>query len=147
MKLHSIFSRCIIPLVMASSLLVLPVVAQDEAEEQESPLYESMDEANKALKSLRKIEEGDWAAGASAARAAAAGILKGVIHIPVLVTEMPEGKEKEVALADYRRLMGLSYASLCELELAYLSEDQAVVDEVRAKVKEIKKEGHKKYED
>ncbi len=65
----------------------------------------------------------------------------------MMVEEMKDGKEKTKAIADYRRLMGLSYAALCELELAYLEEDQAKVDAVMKKVKAGKKEGHKKYED
>ena len=51
------------------------------------------------------------------------------------------------AIADYRRMMGLSYADLCELELAYLDQDADKVDEVMTKIKAGKKEGHKKYSD
>jgi predicted negative regulator of RcsB-dependent stress response len=60
---------------------------------------------------------------------------------------MPDGKEKTKAIADYRRMMGLSYANLSELELAYLEEDEEKVDEAMKKVKAGKKEGHKKYSD
>ena len=143
MKKHSVLSRFILPVVAATFCLSQPAMAEEE----DTPLYESMQVANKALKSLRTIEQGDWAAGAEAARTAAAGMLKGLNYLPVIFTEMPDGKEKTVATADYRRLMGLSYASLCELELAYLAEDQALVDAATSKIKEVKKEGHKKYED
>lgn len=115
--------------------------------EKESPLHESMEQSGRALKSLRKIEKGDWSAGAKAVHDAAEGILKGIPYTPELIKEMPEGKEKVMALVDYKRLMGLAYAALCELELAYLSENQAMVDEAMKKVKGLKKEGHKKYED
>ena len=68
-------------------------------------------------------------------------------YIPKLVNEMPDSKEKTVAIADFRRIMGMSYAALCELELAYIAEDQVKVDAAMKKVKGTKKEGHKKYED
>lgn len=62
-------------------------------------------------------------------------------------SSMADGKDKAKALADYRRMMGLSYASLCELEIAYLEEDAEKVDAAMTKVKAGKKEGHKKYSD
>ncbi len=143
MNLNSVINKVVLAVVIMSSALTVSV----SAEEEKTPLYESMKEANTALKMLRKIDPSDWSAGAAAAREAAAGILKGFAYIPALVSEMPEGKEKTVAIADYRRLMGLSYASICQLELAYLAEDQALVEAAQANVKEVKKEGHKKYED
>lgn len=131
----------------ASVAFVIAQPAMAEGEEKESPLHESMEQSGRALKSLRKIDKADWAAGAKAVREAADGIRKGMEYVPELIKEMPEGKEKVIALADYKRLMGLSYAALSELEIAYLSEDQAKVDAAMEKVKGIKKEGHKKYED
>ena len=57
------------------------------------------------------------------------------------------GDEKAKALADSRRLLGLSYAALCELEIAYLEKDPAKIEAAMTKVKGTKKEGHKKYTD
>lgn len=116
-------------------------------DENDTPLGKSMEQASDALKSLRKIDKNDWAAGAKAARTAADGLRKGMEFIPALVKDMKDGKEKTKAIADYRRLMGRAYADLCELEIAYLEEDQAKVDAAMKKVKAGKKEGHKKYED
>ncbi len=128
----------------ASLCLVAPVVAD---EEDHTPLGEAMEQSAKALKSLRTIDKADWAGGAKAARVAADGCRKGMAYEPAMLKEMPEGKEKAKALADYKRLMGVCYAALCELELAYLDEDQAKVDAAMSKIKSVKKEGHKKYED
>ena len=116
-------------------------------DDDDTPLAKAMSQTSDALKSLRKMDKSDWTGAAKAARTAADGCRKGMEFIPVLVEEMKDGKEKTKAIADYRRLMGLSYAALCELELAYLDEDQAKVDAVMTKVKAGKKEGHKKYED
>ncbi len=116
-------------------------------DEDETPLAKAMEQTSDALKSLRKMDKSDWAAGAKAARTAADGCRKGMEFIPVLVEEMKDGMEKTKAVADYRRLMGISYADLCSLELAYLEKDQAKVDAAMKKIKAGKKEGHKKYED
>lgn len=135
-------------LLAALSVLIglfQPVMADDD--EKKTPLAEAMEQTSDALKSLRKIDRADWAAGAAAARKAAEGAREGMAYVPVLIEEMEEGKEKAVALADFRRLMGLSYAALCELELAYLEKDQAKVEAAIKKIKAGKKEGHKKYED
>jgi len=64
-----------------------------------------------------------------------------------LKNHMPEGPEKEVALADSRRLMGLTYAALCELEIAYLKKDDKLIAELAQSWKDLKKEGHKSYTD
>lgn len=106
-----------------------------------------MKQASKALKALRKLPKDDWAGGAKAARTAADGIRRGMEFVPVMIKDMQDGVEKEKALADYRRLMGLNYAALCELELAYLEKDAAKVEAAAKSWKALKKEGHKKYED
>ncbi len=46
-----------------------------------------------------------------------------------------------------RRLMGLTYAILCEMEIAYVKKDDALVKDLAKKWKGLKKEGHKKYTD
>ena len=141
---YTIFTkRFCLGLAFSLFAMSVPVLADDD----ETPLGEAMEQSGKALKSLRKMDKGDWAGGAKAARTSADGMRKGMEFIPALVKEMPDGKKKVKAVADYRRMMGLVYAALCELELAFLDEDQAKVDAAMTKIKAIKKEGHKKYED
>ena len=138
-------------LKMATSLCALALMASTELkaadDDDHTPLEETMEQTSDALKSLRKMDKDDWAAGAKAARTAADGVRKGMEFIPVLIKDMKDGKDKTMALADFRRMMGLSYANLCELELAYLEEDADKVEEALKKVKAGKKEGHKKYSD
>ena len=145
MKKNLFLKQLILPVFTASLVLCQPTMAADD--DDDTPLAKAMSQTSDALKSLRKMDKNDWAGAAKAARTAADGSRKGMEFIPALVAEMKDGKEKTKAIADYRRLMGLSYAALCELELAYLDEDQAKVDAVMKKVKAGKKEGHKKYED
>jgi len=123
------------------------VFSQPLTAKEDTPLGESMEQSSKALKSLRSIKKDDWEAGAKAARMAADALRKGMAFEPILLKDIKDPKEKAKALADYKRVMGVAYSALCELELAYLSEDQAKVDAAMKKVKAAKKEGHKKYED
>lgn len=106
-----------------------------------------MEESSTALKTLRKMDPNDWAAGAEAARKAADGIRKGMEYDPALAKDMKEGDKKIMFLAKYRRAMGESYVLLCELELAYLEKDKEKVDAVIAKVKESRKLGHREYKE
>jgi len=145
MKKNTIFNRLIFPVFAASLVFCQSAMADDD--DDDTPLAKAMEQSSDALKSLRKMDKSDWAGAAKAVRTAADGCRKGMEFVPVLVEEMKDGKEKTKAIADYRRMMGLCYAALCELELAYLDEDQAKVDAASKKVKAGKKEGHKKYED
>ena len=65
--------------------------------------------------------------------------------IPKQILELPEGPEKIRALADSRRLMGLTLVGYAELELAFLAKDEEKVEETLDKLKEIKAESHDKY--
>jgi hypothetical protein len=65
--------------------------------------------------------------------------------IPKEIEELPEGPEKIRALADSRRLMGLTLAGYAELELAFLAQDEEKAEETLDKLKEIKAESHEKY--
>ena len=145
MKLNSLFRLLIVPVLTAGILFIQPVHADDD--EEDTPLAKSMKESSDALKALRKLAKDDWAGGVEKSRIAAEGIRKGMEFIPAMIKDMKDGVEKDKALADYRRLMGLNYAALCELELAYLEKDAAKVEAATTSWKALKKEGHKKYED
>ncbi|MBK1854508.1 hypothetical protein JO972_06035 [Verrucomicrobiaceae bacterium 5K15] len=137
--------RALLPVFAVAMAISAPVMAEEDHDH--TPLEKAMKISSNALKSLRKIDKNDWAAGAEAARTAADGIRQGMEFIPSLVKDMADGKEKTKAIADYRRMMGLNYAALCELEIGYLEEDQEKIDAAMSKVKSAKKEGHKKYTD
>lgn len=117
------------------------------AEEAETEMGREMAAASKKLKSLRTLPLDDFDAAAVAVRKAHEALLRSMAHTPALITEMPEGLEKQKALADSRRLLGLSYAALCELEIAYLDKDEVKVKAIMSQIKQLKKEGHKKYTD
>jgi len=123
------------------------LVAGLQAEEEDTKMAQNMETVSKELKSLRKLPKDDFAAAAEAARKAHVALLSAMQYTAVMVEEMPAGVEKSKALADSRRLLGLSYAALCELEIAYLEKDPAKVAAAMTKVKGTKKEGHKKYTD
>ena len=117
------------------------------AEEKETEMGKEMGAASKQLKSLRTIPLDDFEAAAVIVRKAHEAMLRSMAHTPALIEEMPEGVERQKALADSRRLLGLSYAALCELEIAYLDKDAEKVKLVMSQIKKLKKEGHRKYTD
>ena len=117
------------------------------ADEEDTPMTKEMKEISTSLKNLRRLDKADYAAGAAAVRKAHEATLRSMAYSPSLVKDMPEGPEKEVALADSRRLMGLTYASLCELEIAYLKKDDELIAKLSKEWKSLKKEGHKAYTD
>ena len=145
MKIHFLHRFLMVPAFVAGVMFCQPVIADDG--EEDTPLAKVMKESSKALKALRKMPKDDWDGGAKQARIAAEGIRKSMEFIPVMVKEMKDGPEKTKAIADYRRLLGLNYAALCGLELAYLEKDAAKVETAASAWKKLKKEGHKKYED
>ena len=112
-----------------------------------TPMEKEMKAVSDSLKTLRRMDKSDYAAGAAAVRKAHEAILRSMAYSPSLVKEMPDGEEKDIALADSRRLMGLTYAVLCEMEIAYIKKDDALIGELASKWKGLKKEGHKKYTD
>jgi phosphoenolpyruvate-protein kinase (PTS system EI component) len=117
------------------------------ADDDHTPMEKEMKTVSDSLKSLRKIDKADYAAGAEAVRKAHAAILRSMAYSPSLVKEMKDGDEKTIALADSRRLMGMTYAILCEMEIAYVKKDDALIKDLTSKWKDLKKEGHKKYTD
>ncbi|GEM_PF-383257 len=131
--------------LLAGTVAVAPV----DAAEEESPLGRQMDEISKALKSLRKLAKSEerWTASAEQMRNAQAACIKAMALVPDRVEKMPAGTGKAKAVADYKRLLGLSLAALCELEVAFLEEDEKKVDGLLDEVKNVKKEGHEKFED
>lgn len=121
----------------ASLMCLLPVSADD------TPLAEQMDIMNDAYKTIRRAKTPEG--GAPLAREAQNAMIKAITEIPELVKEMPDGPQKEKAIAGYRQQMGMLIATLAELELAFLEEDMEKVDTIIDKMRDSKKEGHKAF--
>jgi hypothetical protein len=140
MKLATMNKFALSVLLSAGALLV-PVHADDD----ETPLGEEMDGISSALKGLRRAE--GWDAKVALAREAQGYCLNSLEYLPKTFEKIADEKEKAKATADYKRLVGLAYAALCQLESAFLAEDEAAVDTAMDAIKGLKKEGHDKYED
>ena len=125
------------------AMMGLVAIAPVKAEEEDTPLTGQMEEASGALKKLRRAP--DFAAKAALAREGQAAILKSMEYLPAMFKSITDEAEKTKATADYKRLMGLTYAAFAELELAFLAEDEEKADEVIDKLKDLKKEGHNAY--
>ena len=118
--------------------LLIPTFANEETE-----LGKHMDELNGHLKSLRKLE--DFDSKVEAARNAQKELLQCFPLIPTLVEGISDEKEKAKLMADYKKLLAVNYAKFCDLELAFLDENEELADEITRELKSIKKQGHQKY--
>jgi hypothetical protein len=139
-SLHKLFA-----LVAAAGFVGFsPVV---KAEDEESPLGLAMEEMSSALKSLRRLERDPerWTKSAAVVHAGGDACIKAMSLIPKEVEAMKDGPEKTKAIADVRRFMALTLAAYAELELAFLAEDEAKVDELKEKLSELKADSHEKY--
>lgn len=129
-------------LLLGCTLCLLgSVIAADDHED--TPLGKQMEIFNEAYKAFRK--ETDCAKGAEQAREAQQAVLKGTSELPSLLAKMPEGKEKQSAAAQYRKMMGQMFVTLCEVEEAFLA---GKIDEVARLVetlKDMKKAGHNQF--
>lgn len=125
--------------VMGSFLFSGVGMADDE-----TPLAKKMDEVSGSLKMLRRAKD-DYAKCLELVREAQKGMLECFQYVPVIIEKMPEGKEKQVAMANYKKTLAASYQTLCDLEVAYLSEDVDKIDDAMDLVKKSRKDGHEEY--
>ena len=138
MKFNLSIKTLAITSVLGLGMLV-PVHADD------TPLAEEMDVLSGSLKKLRKAETA--AEKVALVHAAQKATIKSLQYSPMVFKDIKDEKEKAKATADYKRLIGLTYAKLCELEMAYLAGDEEKADEIKGELKDLKKDGHEKYTD
>jgi hypothetical protein len=131
MKFQLIMMSC-------AACLVLPVFAEED-----TPLGKQMESFNDAYKAFRKAT--DPAKGAAAAREAQQAVIKGLAETPAMLVKMPEGPAKAKAAAEYRKMLGKVFVSLCEIEEAFLAGKIDDVAKIVLTLKEMKKAGHDKF--
>jgi soluble cytochrome b562 len=125
-------------MMSCAACLVLPLFAEED-----TPLGKQMESFNDAYKVFRK--ETDPAKGAAAAREAQQAVIKGLAETPAMLVKMPEGPAKAKAAAEYRKMLGKVFVSLCEVEEAFLAGKIDDVAKIVATLKDMKKEGHDKF--
>jgi soluble cytochrome b562 len=108
-----------------------------------TPLGEQMEAFNDAYKAFRK--ETDSAKGAAHAREAQEALLKGVSELPEMLKKMPDGPARQKAAAEYRKMMGRVFVTVCEVEEAFLAGNIDEVAKLVEALKQMKKEGHNKF--
>ena len=128
--------------ILASSFLAAGMGGADE----DTPLAQKMDEVSGSLKLLRRAE-GDYPKSLELVRQAQTQLLESFPYVPELIEKMPDGKEKQIAMANYKMQLAAAYETLCGLELAYLSEDIDKIDDAMDLVKKSRKDGHKEFID
>ena len=135
------FSIKTLALVSAMGMGMLAPVSADD----ETPLGKEMEIISGSLKKLRKAETTEEKV--ALLHAAQSATVKGLSYLPVIFKDIKDEEEKKKATADYKKMTGELYVKLCELEMAYLDGDEAKADEIKTQLKDLKKEGHRKYTD
>lgn len=125
------------------AMLGFSFISPVAADEEETPLGEQMSELSGSLKQLRRAESVDEKV--ALIHTAQAAVIKGLQYLPAGFGKIKDAKEKAKMTAGYKRLSGMTYVLLCELEEAVIAEDEKKYDEVYDKLKENKKEGHQAY--
>ena len=126
------------------------VAADSDAPEKEAPpkdMAEAMDAMSGSLKLLRRLKRDPdrWTKSAAMVAKGSSVVISAMRMIPREIQDLPDGPAKLKALADSRRLMGLTLAGYGRLELAFLAESEEQVEEALDFLKEIKAESHEKY--
>tara|TARA_B100000459_G_scaffold144825_1_gene108247 strand:+ start:547 stop:1005 length:459 start_codon:yes stop_codon:yes gene_type:complete len=126
------------------------VAADSDAPEKETPpkdMAEAMDAMSGSLKLLRRLKRDPdrWTKSAAMVAKGSSVVISAMRMIPREIQDLPDGPAKLKALADSRRLMGLTLAGYGRLELAFLAESEEQVEEALDFLKEIKAESHEKY--
>lgn len=125
-------------LLGCAACFILPLTADED-----TPLGKQMEAMNDAYKAFRK--ETDPAKGAALAREAQQALAKSMGELPAMLAKMPEGPEKAKAAAEYRKMIGRCYVTLCEVEEAFLAGKPEEVEKLVASLKDMKKTGHDKF--
>jgi soluble cytochrome b562 len=129
-------------MLMGCAVCLLGSVSVSQGHE-DTPLGKQMEVFNDAYKAFRK--ETDPAKGAAQAREAQQAVLKGIVEMPEMLSKMPEGPVREKAAAEYRKMMGRVFVTLCEVEEAFLAGKTDEVAKLVEALKEMKKAGHDKF--
>jgi len=128
--------------ILLACAACLAVPASSFAKE-DTPLAKHMDAFNDIYKTF--LKESNPEKGAALARDAQQTIIKAMAEIPESVKKMPDGSAKAMAGAQYRRMIGEVYVSLCEIETAYIEGKIDEVGKITASLKKMKKAGHGKF--
>ncbi len=129
----------LVSIVLLSSFFGAGLVLSED-----TPLGEEMSQVSSSLKKLRRAKD-DYTKCLELVREAQVGLLKCFVYVPAKIEKMEEGKEKQVALAGYKKMLAWSYQTLCDLEVAYLSEDIDKIDDAMDLVKKSRGDGHDEY--
>jgi len=111
--------------------------------DEDTPLAEKMDVISSSLKGLRRAE--NFEEKAQLARDAQAAALASLEYLPMMFEKVTDKKELAKNTADFKRLVGLTYSKLAELEMAFIAEDEEKADKIADELKDLKKEGHTAY--
>lgn len=116
--------------------------ARADAEEAKS-LIQWMEEFDMAYQGFRR--ETDPAKALPIVREGQVAFLQSMALLPPMVEKMPDGAEKDKAIATYRMMMAEVYLTLANLELAFLDGDMEAVAAHVKTIRESRRTGHERF--
>ncbi len=121
----------------------MQISANAAGDDEHTPLARQMEVLDDAYKAFRK--ESDPEKAAAQVREAQQSVLKSIGELPEMLVKMPEGREKMVASAEYRKMMGQLLVTLNELELSFLAGKTEETTRLLESMKDLKKKGHNQF--
>lgn len=102
-----------------------------------------MEEFDSAYRGFRR--ETDPVKALPIVREGQVAFLQSMALLPPMVEKMPDGPEKDKAVAIYRKMMAEVYLTLANLELAFIEGDLEAVAEHVKTIRESRRTGHEKF--
>ena len=115
------------------------------AEKEQTALDKQMEGVSDAYKASKREEDGQK--GAAVAREAQLHLIKSFQETPKLVAKMPEGIQKQAAMAQYRKMISQSLTVMCDLEKAFLANNLAEVAKLRDQLTEMRNQAHELFKE
>ena len=132
--------------LLPTTLLPAPPAARQDADHEESPLVQSMERMEAALKALRRfVRDPESRAGSLAALDdLQRGIVEAKTHAPPMAADLPEAERADFVLA-YRRAMSEALSDAAALEQAVIDGDVERSKELWLRLSDREDAGHERF--
>ena len=128
---------------LVALLCLAPWHAPRAGAEESKTLIQWMEEFDMAYRGFRR--ETDPAKALPIVREGQAAFLQSMALLPPMVEKMPDGAEKDKALATYRKMMAEVYLTLAHLEIAFLDGDMEAVAKHVKTLRDSRRTGHERF--
>lgn len=115
------------------------------AEKAQTALDKHMEGVSNVYKATKREEDGQK--GAALAREAQLHLIKSFQETPKLVVKMPDGIQRQTAMAQYRKMISQALVVMCDLEKAFLANNLTEVAKLRDQLTEMRNQAHEQFKE